>query len=170
MSDNQKKMHVRTVMPMTDYKKLLEKYENKYVPGEERSSEYHHKIRLEAKLKNRMLLVDQLCLEAKYFVITNTQKERVKYLVKIFNNDFKYLHRRVSDETIILAFIVFVKKLETPKLQLKNYSITKKYNLTDAIFELIICRILDYFMMNSDLFIEESLVDNYEDLLNGGYL
>lgn len=155
---------------MTDINKLLNKYEDEYVPGEERSSEYHQKIRVKSKLKNRMLIVDQLCLESKYLLINKNQKERVKYLVKIFNEDFKYLHRRVSDETIILAFIIFIKKLDVPKLQLKDYTITKKYNLTDTTFELIICRVLDYFMMNSDLFIQESIIDNYEDLLNGGYL
>ena len=155
---------------MTDYEKLLRKYEKPYTPGEQRSSEYRAKIRQESRLKNRMLLVDQLCLEAKYLFITQNQKERVKYLVKVFNNDFKYLHRRVSDETIILAFIIFIKKLETPKLQLKNYSITKKYNLTDTIFELILCRVSDYFMVNCDLCVEESLIDNYEELLNGEFL
>ena len=152
---------------MTDYEKLLQKYDGVHAPGEVKSSHYRKKLRQQQKLKNRMLLVDELSLEAKYFVISRNQKERVKYLVKVFNNDFKYLHRQASDETIILAFIVFIKKLETPKLQLKNYSITKKYNLTDTIFELIMCRISDYFMMNSDLFIEETLQDNYHELLSG---
>ena len=153
---------------MTDYEKLLKKYDTPYYPGEIRSLEYDEKIRQESKLKDRMLIVDQLCLEAKYFIITRMQKERVKYLVKIFNNDFKYLHRRVSEETIILAFIVFVKKLETPSIQLKNYSITKKYNLTDTIFELILCRITDYFMVNSSMFISESWRDNHDEMVKTG--
>ena len=154
---------------MTDYQKLLDKYEKAYVPGEERSSEYRWKLRQESNLKNRMLIVDQLCLELNSHV-TNIQKDRVKYLVKIFNEDFKYLHKQADEETIILAFIMFIKKLENSKRQLSEYKITKKYGLTDSAFELIICRTLDYIMINSDVYIQESLTDNYENLLNGGYL
>ena len=154
---------------MTNYEDLLKKYDKPYVDGEERSNKYHAKVRLESKLKHRMLIVDQLCREAKYLLLTKDQKERVEWLVKVFNEDFNYLHRRVSEETIILAFIVFIKKLDTPKLQLKNYSITRKYNLTDAIFELIVCRIADHFMVNSAMFITPSLKDNYEELLKGDF-
>ena len=152
---------------MTNYDKLLKKYE-KYVPGEKRSQEYDHQVRLEARLKNRMLIVDELALEAKYLRLTNSQKQTVKYLVKVFNNDFKSLHRRASDETIILAFIFYMKKLDTPKIQLKNYRITKKYNLTDTIFELILCRVTNYFMLTSPLHITSCLKDNHEEMVKTG--
>lgn len=169
MLNYKKKMYLRVVSIMTDYQNLLDKYSHEYVHGEERSSGYRSKIRQESRLKNRLLLADQLFLELNSYLNKN-QKDRVKYLVKIFDNDFKYLHRQASEETIILSFIMFIKKLESPKFELNNYSVCKKYNLTDTIFELIICRVLDYFMMNSDLYITESTRDNYEILLNGGFL
>lgn len=153
---------------MTDYARLLRKYEKNYVPGEQRSLTYNNKLRQESLLKHRMLIVDQLTLEAKYLLLTKAQKEDVKYLVKLFNNNFKTLHRRVSDETIILAFIFFIKKLDDPKIQLKNYRISKKYNLTDTIFELILCRITDYFMKRSPLKISECRRDDHEEMVKTG--
>lgn len=153
---------------MTDYQQLLDKYENNYVPGERRSPEYEKKLRTESILKHRMLLVDELSLEAKYLILTRNQKDTVKFLVKTFNSNFKSLHRRASDETIILAFIFYIKKLEVPKIQLKNYSITKKYNLTDVVFELILCRLTDYFICTSPLMITMSEKDNHDMLVRTG--
>lgn len=153
---------------MTNYARLLRKYDKNYAPGEVRSPEYDQQLKQESTLKHRMLIVDQLTLEAKYLVLTHYQKENVKYLVKIFNNNFKSLHRRASDETIILAFVFFLKKLETPKIRLQNYSITQKYNLTDAVFELILCRITDYFMKRSPITINPTLLDNHDDLIKTG--
>lgn len=154
---------------MTNYAKLLRKYEKSYVHGEKRSPGYESKIRVQSALKNRMLIVDQLSLEAKYLVMTSSQKDNVKYLVKTFNQNFKSLHRQASDETIILAFIFFTKKLENPKIQLKNYRITKKYNLTDAIFELILCRVTDYFMKTSPLKITQCFYDLEDDAASETY-
>ena len=147
---------------------LLDKYEKSYVPGEKRTLEYDNKLKQESKLKHRMLIVDELSLEAKFLLLSDSQKNIVKHLVKVFNNDFKKLHRRVSDEAIILAFIFYLKKLDTPKIQLKNYAITKKYNLSDAVFELILCRVTDYYMSNSPLILQQSIIDNHEDLVKTG--
>ncbi len=153
---------------MTDYQKLLNKYDKPYVKGEEHTKEYKHNLRVQSRLKHRMLIVDELTLEVKYFVLTPSEKETVKYLVKTFNGNFKSLHRQASDETIILAFIFYLKKLDTPKLQLKNYKITRKYNLTDTIFELILCRITNYFMIHHPLFIGESVRDDHDQLIREG--
>ena len=153
---------------MTDYQQLIDKYENSYVPGEIRSPEYEKRMRSESILKHRMLLVDEIGLEAKYLLLTHAQKNKVKVLVRTFHPSFKSLHRRASDETIILAFIFYIKKLEVPKIQLKNYKITRKYNLTDVVFELILCRISDYFMSNSPLQITMSNKDNHDDLVKTG--
>lgn len=153
---------------MTDYQYLLDKYETKFVPGEKRSLDYNNRIRLESRLKHRMLIVDELTLEAKYLVLSASQKETVKYLVRIFNKDFKRLHRQASDETIILAFIFYLKKLETPKIQLKNYRITKKYNLSDVVFELILCRITEYYMMKDSLILTPSFRDDHDELVKTG--
>ena len=153
---------------MTDYERLLKKYEKAYVPGEKHSLEYIHNLRVNARLKHRMLLVDKLSLEVKYFFLTPSQKATVKYLVRVFNENFKDLHRQASDETIILAFIFYLKKLDTPKLQLKNYKITKKYNLTDAVFELILCRITNYFMIHHPVYLTTSVRDDHDKLVREG--
>ena len=61
MPDNQKKMHGRIIMEkkdmMTNYAKLLRKYEKSYVHGEKRSPGYESKIRVQSALKNRIMNV-----------------------------------------------------------------------------------------------------------------
>ena len=153
---------------MTDYQLLLDKYNDSYVPGERRSPDYERKQRTESILKHRMLLVDELSLEAKYLLLSSSQKNTVKFLVKTFNTNFKSLHRRASDEAIILAFIFYIKKLEVPNIQLKNYKITKKYHLTDVVFELILCRLTDHFMSNSPVHITMTSNDNHDELIKTG--
>ena len=64
---------------MTDYERLIKKYDNDYVPGEKRSLEYDNKIKRKEKLKNRMLIVDELSLEAKFLLLSDNQKETVKH-------------------------------------------------------------------------------------------
>ena len=56
---------------MTDIQKLLRKYEDNYVPGEKRSLEYDNKLKQESKLKHRMLIVDELSLEAKFLLLSD---------------------------------------------------------------------------------------------------
>jgi hypothetical protein len=55
--------------------------------------------------------------------------------------NFKKLHKRASNETIILAFIFYTKIPENTNIKLNNYTITHKYKLTHNTFEIIICRL-----------------------------
>lgn len=129
-----------------DVEYLLDLYEQEYVKGEQRSKHYEQKVRYESKRKNRHLILDALILEAKPLTLTPNQMKVIRYLIDDFNEDFNQLHRRASEETIILAFIFYMKKVEKASIRLGDYKITGKYGLTNHIFELIICRMLLKFM------------------------
>lgn len=130
---------------------LLDLYEKDYVKGEKRSKETRKKIKQETKRRNRHLIFDELLLEAKTLIFTPDQKKIIRYLIDDFNNDFQYLHRQASEECIILAFMFFLKKIETPMIRLNQYRITKKYGLTDHVFELITCRLTLEFMRRAPI-------------------
>ena len=113
-------------------------YESNYVKGERRSTEHNRKRKREEKRRNRHLILDELVLEAKTLIFTPNQKKLIGYFIDDFNNEFQSLHRRASEECIILAFMFFLKKIDMPEIRLDRYTITKKYGLTDHVFELII--------------------------------
>lgn len=137
-------------MSVESTNKLLRKYENNYVPGEKRTT-HKEKIHKQKQLKReKHELVDELLNETKILLLTNADKEHVHYLVNKFN-DFNSLHRTASKEAIILAFIFYVAKLNNTKRQLKEYSFTKKYGLTEPVFELIMCRIVQRLLMESPI-------------------
>lgn len=105
------------------------------------------------------------------FHLSDSQIKFVHFLIDYLRNDFKKLHRRAKKETIILAFIFYVKKLEESRFDLNNYSISKKYNLTDSVFKLIICRMCDTFIKSMPLSYYETDKYNHEILSkNGGKL
>lgn len=147
---------------------LLDLYEQPYVKGEQRSNDTKNKINIESKRKNRHLILDELLLEAKILVLTPNQKQLVRELIDDFNSDFQNLHRQASEECIILAFIFFVKKLETPRIKLSNYRITKKYKLTDQIFENILCRLTLKFMQRVPIVPRQTSKDEHDVLIREG--
>ena len=121
--------------------KLLKKYEGNYVPGEKRIRDQERIHKQKQFKREKHLLVDELLNETKVLLLTNNEKEHVHYLVNKFD-DFNSLHRTATKECIILAFIFYVAKINTPKIQLKEYSFTRKYGLTEPVFELIMCRVV----------------------------
>ena len=131
--------------------KLLKKYDNSnYVPGEKRTRD-QEKIHKQKQLKReKHELVDELLNETKVLLLSNHDKEHVHYLVNKFD-DFNNLHRQASKEAIILAFIFYVAKINTPKRQLKEYSFTGKYGLTEPVFELIMCRLVQRLLAESPI-------------------
>lgn len=143
-------------------------YENNYVPGEIRSTEHNRKRKREEKRKNRHLIFDELLLEAKTLIFTPNQKKVIRYFIDDFNNDFQYFHRRASEECIILAFMFFIKKLETPEIRLERYGITKKYGLTDHVFELIICRLALKCLHRIPIRPRQHTKDNHDILIREG--
>ena len=143
-------------------------YDNNYVPGEKRSKEHNLKRKREEKRKNRHLILDELLLETKTLIFTPDQKKIIRYFIDDFNNDFQYLHRRASEECIILAFMFFLKKLETPEIRLEQYRVFKKYGLTDHVFELIICRLTLKIMQRVPIRPHPYSKDNHEVLIREG--
>ena len=125
---------------------LLSLYEKEYVKGEVRSKESRKKIRNESKRKNRHLIFDELRKEAYTINLSVNQIKLVRYLIDDFNEDFKNLHRKVKEETIILAFMFYLKKIETPSIRLESDRICREYGLNNHVFEIIVCRMLLKFM------------------------
>lgn len=147
---------------------LIAKYEKPYVKGERKSQKTHNQIKQEAKRKNRHLIFDELYSEAqqeeldinqkkfdelyfesKPFRLNNNQIKLVRYMIDTFNNKFKELHGQSKEETIILAFMFYVKKIEEPRTQVTDWRICTKYKLTENVFEIILCRLALYFMSHS---------------------
>lgn len=98
-------------MSYDSIKDKLKLYNHTHVKGEVRSSEYEASVKQKKRLNIKLDLADTLFNEV-YFPFTNSQKEHVKELIRIFQN-FKELHSQASNEEIILSFILYVKSLET---------------------------------------------------------
>ncbi|MBR3212979.1 MAG: hypothetical protein IKF79_00550 [Methanosphaera sp.] len=132
---------------MVDYQELIDKYNEPYVPGEKRSNEYERKVKREQRLKSRLIKLDLILNDAKTLLVTPSQKKQVQFLIKKHSNEFKELHRTVSEETIILAFIFYVKMMEDISVKIDRYTVSSKYNLTHNTFETIICRLAKQYIM-----------------------
>ena len=154
-------------------------YEKPYVPGEIRSKETNKKLRDEKKRKDRHLIFDELCLElfddfdelcleAKTLTLSPNQKKLVRYLIDEFSDDFKQLHHTAKKETIILGFMFYVKKIENSKIKLQHYRICTKYGLTDQVFEIIVCRLLEDFMKRVPIVPRSHKIDEHESLIREG--
>lgn len=153
---------------MRDIQYLLDTYDNAYVKGEQRSKHTKNRIRKESVRKNRHLILDELLLESKSLMLTPNDKKTVRYLIDVFSDDFKKLHRRASDEAIILAFIFYLKKIELPSVRLSDYRICNKYGLTDAVFEIILCRIILYYMRKTPIEPKTYKKDEHDILIREG--
>lgn len=132
-------------MSVESTERLLKKYEfnnkDKHVRGERRTPENERVHKQEQLKREKHELAEELLNETKILMLSNNEKEHVHYLIDKFS-DFRRLHGNCKKEVIILALIWYVAKINTPKRQLKEYSFPKKYGLTDNIFELIMCRIV----------------------------
>lgn len=149
-----------------DYQSLIDKYNAPYVEGEKRSTEYERNIKREQRLKERLILLDLILNDAKTLLVTNAQKQQVQFLIKKHSNHFKELHGTASAETIILAFIFYVKMMEDISVKIDRYTVSSKYNLTHNTFETIICRLAKQYIKDS--IIHPTLTTDYdhEILLN----
>ena len=128
---------------------LLNKYDKQRMPYENRGKEYEKHRKREERKKELYEICQELfeeCANYKRLQLTNYQKERVIHLVDTFGDNFKILHGQSKKETIILAFIFYIKINELSRLKLKEYTITSKYQLNDHIFEIIVCKLAEYYM------------------------
>ena len=138
-------------MSVNDTSRLIRKYDNKnYVPGEKRPGRSEKEHKQKQMIREKHLLADNLIHEAEMLHLTMSEKEHVHYLVNKFD-DFNKLHRKASKECIILSFIFYVYKIKNPTRQLNEYRITKEYGLTDNVFQLIMCRIIQQLLAESPI-------------------
>lgn len=133
---------------MVNYQELIDKYSQPYVPGEKRSSEYEKKIKREQRLKRRLIKLDLILNDAKTLLVSQVQKEQVQFLIKKHSHQFQFLHRTASEETIILAFIFYVKMMDDVGVKIDRYSVSKKYKLNHNTFETILCRLARIYTWN----------------------
>lgn len=158
---------------------IISLYEKPYAPGEIRSKETRKRIRDERKRKDRHLIFDELCLElfndfetlcdeANTLTLSPNQKKLVRYLIDEFSDRFKELHHTAKKETIILAFMFYTKKLENSKIKLQHYRICSKYDLTDQVFEIILCRLLDDYMKRVPIVPRQYEKGNHDILVREG--
>ena len=155
-------------MSEQDINRLIKKYSAPYVPGELPSRKTNNIIKKNQRNAEKIAICDDLLYECNFLNFTHSQKEFIYFLVNRFSDKFKKLHGRAKKETIILAFIFYVKKLEDSRLILSNYSICKKYGLTDKVFILIVCRMCDEFVKSSPIVCMESTKFDHEILLRNG--
>ena len=123
---------------MENIQDKLNRYQT-YVPGETRTSEYEKQIKQKKSIQDKLEIAETLFTETP-FHLTENDKEQVRHLIQMYPN-FKELHKRASNETIILAFIYYTKIPYNTDIKLNNYTITHKYKLTHNTFEIIICRL-----------------------------
>lgn len=162
---------------MTNYRKLIRKYYKKegknntehikIHPSEKTSNNYQYQRRLEAKQKHRYLLLQELLKEIP-FHLDESQIAQIEYWLTTFNKNFKNFHRKSSEKTIILAFIMIQRKKTNPKMQVEKFSINKKYNLTYPVFELIQNRLIFELMRTTPLTYSQSKHLNHEILIKEG--
>lgn len=144
----------------------MNKKDKIYYYGEKRSRGYEKKVEYDKKLKHRNLILDELLLECPSDLLLNKdQVQMVRNLISTFNHLFKYLHGKASEETIILAFIIFERKVEKTSIKIEDYRICKKYNLTSPVYMNIIGKIADYYMLTSPLTIKQTTSYNHELLI-----
>lgn len=144
----------------------INKYQSNYVPGECRSKDYNEKIALEQKLHKRQQILSDLIQEIHEKIhLTDDEKILADNLIRTFNPNFKYLHRQLTDEAIILSFIIYQKKLINPSLRCGKYSICKKHGLSESAYTTIITRIAQYYMLNSPINIRQTTRYNHDYLI-----
>ena len=162
---------------MVDYNRLINKYyktDGKNLTGhikihkaEKMSNKYHRERRLEATEKHRYLLLQELLKETP-FRLTENQIRQIEYWLTSFNDNFKNFHRKSSEKTIILAFIMIQRKKVNPKLQVEKFTISRKYNLTNQVFELIQNRLIFELMRTTPLTYSQAKHYNHEILQKEG--
>ena len=122
-------------------KYLLKKYkDDTYIKGEYESPQQHQRRDRKARLKKRLLILDDLLVEEPKLNLTRPEIERVKYIIEKYYF-FKELYHRASDTTIILAFIFYVKIDANSRINFHEWRICRKYHLTLRKYAIIITRL-----------------------------
>ena len=161
---------------MTNINKLINKYykpDGKNLTGAVKlnnaeiiSNEYDKTLKSDNRRKHRHLLLDELLNEIP-FRLKESQVLQIRYWIDNFNEDFKGFHRRSSNETIILAFIMIQRKQTNPKLNVEKFTISRKYDLNNSTFESIQNRLIFRLMQTTPLTYNQAVYLNHEILQEG---
>ena len=159
---------------MSDITRIINKYytkdgknmtaTQKRNPYEQTNPEYTNKRKQEQKCNQRHIILKTLINEVPFHV-TKDQENQIRYWINQFNKDFKNFHRQASNETIILAFIFIHRKHDKKRIEVEEYSISKKYHLTDKKFKVIQNNLIFKLMQTTPLQYNQKIcLDN--DILN----
>ena len=155
---------------MKDIQHKLQKYSKSYVPGEIRSTGYDNMVRQQTNLQDNIHILHQLNQELPTELQLNRCDIQIaETLARTFNTNLKCLCRNCKKEAILLVFLIHLKKVDNPKLQIEKEPISIKYGLTNNIYNIIISRALKYYMEQAPIPITQT-TDYDHDLLirNGG--
>ena len=154
---------------MKDIQHKLQKYSKSYVPGEKRSLEYDNMIRQKNTLQDNIHLLHILNKELPETLQLNRCDIRLtETLLETFQGNLNSLHRQSKTETIILAFIFYLNKIQNPRIQVENYTILKTYGLTTQIYTIIITRVCDYYIRERPIPIKTTTDYDHEKLIRNG--
>ena len=159
---------------MSDITRIINKYYTKdgknmtatpkRNPYEQTGKDYDKQRKQEYNLQLRQAILSQLIRESP-FHLTPSQENQIRYWINQFNKDFKNFHRQASNETIILAFIFIHRKHDKKRIEVEEYSISKKYHLTDKKFKVIQNNLIFKLMQTTPLQYNQKIcLDN--DILN----
>lgn len=154
-------------MSFEETERLLRKYDESYVPGEKRTNVGERRNKQRQHIAKKHVLVDELVGELNSSLLTGNDVEHIHYLVDKFNN-FRELHGKCKNETIILTFIFYQIKIQNPNLDINDYGICKKYGLSNNVFELIICRLLKNLIQESPIIPRHTIKYDHELLSRTG--
>lgn len=129
--------------------KLLKKYDS-YVPGEYEPVNRERERKKRSRINDRLQTLQQLLTEAPRLTLNRYEYERVQYFLENIDN-LKQLHRKSKLETIILAIVFYVKLTQNSYIQVEEWSICKKYGLTNRTYSLIITHLLETVLKKSPL-------------------
>ena len=128
----------------------LNLYNNTYVKGEVRSKKYNKQLKQKEAIKNRHLIADTLFNEVP-FVLNDYEKSHVHHLIDR-NPNFKKLHAKASNETIILALIFYTKINQNTHIRIQKYKVAQKYKLTHNTFEIILCKLILNILQETNIY------------------
>lgn len=154
---------------MENIQQKLEKYNTAYVPGEIRSNTYNNKLRQETTLNNNIHRLHQLNQELPEDLQLNRCDIQIsETLARTFHTRLKYLCRNCKKEVIFLVFLLYIKKIDNPKLDIGEQPISEKYGLTNNLYEIIISRALKHYMKQAPIPITTTTRYDHDKLIRNG--
>lgn len=135
---------------------LINKYSSQYVAGERHSNTTKKKNKDHMKLQERYQILEDI-IPTLPFTITKQEKTQVRTLIQKYNTQFKKLHHNASQETIITALIIIIKKSTNPNIN--------NTNINPNTILIINSRILHDYMKNTPIPLTTTDKYNHEILL-----